>query len=166
MEFNRLVTSAINYYEYKINLKSSNSEDNVTPNEFSIEKMKEIIFGLQSERDEIKLRYLSIAFGNLTILKKGTKFTSLLLYKEGKSVADIAKERNLTFSTIEEHLSYFVGTGEIDIDELVPVTRQEQVKDVIAKFGDQSPRTLIENLPKGFTYGEIRIVIASTKPVL
>ena len=74
MEFNRLVTSAINYYEYKINLKSSNSKDNVTPNEFSIEKMKEIIFGLQSKRDEIKLRYLSIAFGNITILKKGTKF--------------------------------------------------------------------------------------------
>ena len=74
MEFNRLVTSAINYYEYKINLKSSNTEDNVTPNEFTIEKMKEIIFGLQSERDEIKLRYLSIAFGNITILKKGTKF--------------------------------------------------------------------------------------------
>ena len=74
MEFNRLVTSAINYYEYKINLNSSNSKDNVTPNEFSIEKMKEIIFGLQSKRDEIKLRYLSIAFGNITILKKGTKF--------------------------------------------------------------------------------------------
>ena len=99
-------------------------------------------------------------------IKTGTKFTSLLLYKGGKSVAAIAKERNLTFGTIEEHLSYFVGTGEIDIDELVPVKRQEQVKDVIAKFGDQSPRTLIENLPKGFTYGEIRIVIASTKPVL
>ena len=74
MEFNRLVTSAIHYYENNINLKSSTSIDIVTPNEFSIEKMKEIVIGLKSEREEIKLRYLSIAFGNLTILKKGTNF--------------------------------------------------------------------------------------------
>lgn len=98
-------------------------------------------------------------------VKASTSSLSLLLYKEGKSIAEIAKERNLATGTIEGHLSQYVVTGEIDIDELVPVSKQLLVKDAITKFGDGSPRTLIENLPPGFTYGEVRMVLDSVKVV-
>ena len=36
--------------------------------------MEEILLGLKSEREEIKLKYLCVSFGNLTILKKGNKY--------------------------------------------------------------------------------------------
>jgi uncharacterized protein YpbB len=41
------------------------------------------------------------------------------LYKAGKTIEEIAGERNLSRSTIEEHLATFVATGEIDVEELV-----------------------------------------------
>ena len=74
VEFNRLVASAILYYEKNINEKKSNIKEYKTPNNYSLEKMEEILLGLKSEREEIKLKYLCVSFGNLTILKKGNKY--------------------------------------------------------------------------------------------
>ena len=51
--------------------------------------------------------------------KIDTKTVSFDLFKAGKIVAEIAKERNFTIGTIEGHLAYYVGTGDIDINELV-----------------------------------------------
>jgi uncharacterized protein YpbB len=52
--------------------------------------------------------------------KKDTRLLSFNLYKEGKTVSQIAKERDMAVSTIEGHLAHFVGTGELSIDEFVP----------------------------------------------
>ncbi|MGH2566667.1 MAG: HRDC domain-containing protein, partial [Ginsengibacter sp.] len=49
-------------------------------------------------------------------IKTDTKTVSYNLFKEGKSVAEIAKERNFAVSTIEGHLVWFVGNGDIDIN--------------------------------------------------
>ena len=48
--------------------------------------------------------------------------------KAGKDIAAIAKERNLSTSTIDGHLAYFVGTGEIDINNLVSKEKQKLIK--------------------------------------
>ena len=61
-------------------------------------------------------------------IKTDTKELSYTLYKEGKSIAEIAKERNLTGSTIEGHLAWYVGTGEVDIDKIVPIEKQLLIK--------------------------------------
>jgi hypothetical protein len=52
-------------------------------------------------------------------VKIDTKRASYDLYKAGKTIEEIAGERNLSRSTIEEHLATFVATGEIDVEELV-----------------------------------------------
>ena len=44
--------------------------------------------------------------------KVDTKNLSYDLFMEGKTVSQIAEERNLTLTTIEGHLSHYVGTGE------------------------------------------------------
>ena len=93
-----------------------------------------------------------------------TKTISFNLFKEGKSVAEIAKERNFTISTIEGHLAWYVGNGEIDINKLVPVQKQTLIKDAAKIHGTQSLKSLIENLPKDISYGEIRLVMAAEKP--
>jgi len=95
--------------------------------------------------------------------KTDTKTVSFNLYKEGKDVASIAKERNLSIATIEGHLAYFISSGEIDINRLVNKETQLLVKDAVAKHGSLSLRALIENLPKDISYGDVRMVVASIK---
>ncbi len=97
-------------------------------------------------------------------VKTDTKTASFNLFQEGKSMAEIAKERNLSFGTIEGHLAWFVGNGDIDINQLVPQQKQEKIKEAIKIHGSVSHKTLIENLPADFTYGEIRMVMAAEKP--
>ncbi|MEP7236897.1 MAG: helix-turn-helix domain-containing protein [Ferruginibacter sp.] len=98
-----------------------------------------------------------------TETKTDTKTVSYNLYKEGKGIADIAKERNLSVSTIEGHLAYFAGTGQIDINDLVNAEKQKLVKDAVKIHGALSHKTLIDNLPKDISYGELRMVLATQK---
>ena len=52
-------------------------------------------------------------------IKEETKKISYDLFREGKSISQIAEERNLSITTIEGHLSYYVGTGEIPVNKFV-----------------------------------------------
>jgi hypothetical protein len=96
-------------------------------------------------------------------VKTDTKTTSFLLYKEGKTIAEIATERNLAISTIEGHLSYFVGIGEIDVSDLVSVEKQQSIKNAVAQHGYEVHKTIMENIPAGISYGEVKIVLATLK---
>ena len=98
-------------------------------------------------------------------VKTDTKNASFGLYKEGKTVAEIATERNLAVPTIEGHLSYFVGIGEIDINSLVSAEKQLSIKDAVAKHGYEVHKTIMENIPAGISYGEVKIVLATLKKV-
>ena len=95
-------------------------------------------------------------------LKSDTKKLSFDLYKEGKSVIDIAASRNLSVSTIEGHLSHYVETGELDIDVLVEKEKQVSIRDMIKESGDSPLQKLKEKLPD-VSYGELKWVIAATK---
>ena len=60
--------------------------------------------------------------------KVDTKNLSYDLFMEGKTVSQIAEERNLTITTIEGHLAHYVGTGEIPINKFV----SKELTDLIA----------------------------------
>ncbi len=96
-------------------------------------------------------------------VKTDTKTLSFQLFKEGKPVSEIAKERNLSISTIEGHLAWYVGSGEIDINKLVSLEKQLLIKAAVKTHGYQSHKILKDNLPDNISYGEIRLVLASTK---
>jgi hypothetical protein len=95
--------------------------------------------------------------------KIDSKTISFDLFKAGKSIAAIAEERNFAVSTIESHLSYFVGTGDLGIDEMVSKEKQALINEAVARHGPASLTTLINNLPKEISYNEIRMVLAATK---
>jgi hypothetical protein len=101
--------------------------------------------------------------GKSTEQKTDTKTLSFNLFKEGKSVAEIARERNFTVSTVEGHLAWFVGNGDIDISEMVPLQKQLLIKEAVKIHGALSLKTLTDNLPPGISYGEIRLVMAAAK---
>ena len=92
-----------------------------------------------------------------------TKTLSYNLFKAGKSVAEIAKERNFTVSTIEEHLAWFIGNGDININEILSPEKLQIIKSALKTYGASSLKILKENLLPDITYGEIRLVLASEK---
>jgi ATP-dependent DNA helicase RecQ len=92
--------------------------------------------------------------------KTPTNLISFNLYKEGKSIEEIAKERNLSVGTIEGHFVAFVAGGEIHIDEMVSKEKQEMIKAAIKIQGTSGTKNLKDALPESITYGEIKMVIA------
>ena len=98
-----------------------------------------------------------------TEVKTDTKTISYNLFKEGKTIPEIAKERNFAESTIQGHLVSFVGSGDIDIDKLVSVEKQLLIKTAAKSYGVSSNKILKDNLPDAISYSEIRLVLASEK---
>lgn len=89
-----------------------------------------------------------------------TKRTSYDMYREGNTIAEVAEARQLAVTTVETHLSYYISTGELDIDELVAPDKQELIEAAIAKYGRLGLKQLKDNLPEEISYGEIRMVVA------
>jgi ATP-dependent DNA helicase RecQ len=95
--------------------------------------------------------------------KTPTNIISFNLFKEGKSIAEIAKERNFAITTIEGHLASFVANGELDINKMVSEEKQFLIKEAVNIHGSESFKILKENLPEDVSYGEIRMVMAAEK---
>jgi hypothetical protein len=88
-----------------------------------------------------------------------TKRHSFELFRAGKSVDEIAAERRLTRSTIEGHLSHFIGLGELDV---YSVLDRETVAD-IQQFLQARPEAAAAEAKSHFgdkySYGELNMVI-------
>jgi|WetSurMetagenome_2_1015567.scaffolds.fasta_scaffold05723_8 hypothetical protein len=60
-------------------------------------------------------------------IKEETKKISYDLFKEGRTISQIADDRKLSIITIEGHLAYYVGTGEIPINKFVSQEKTELI---------------------------------------
>jgi hypothetical protein len=92
--------------------------------------------------------------------KSDTKTDTFNLYKQGKSIEDIAKERSLTIQTIEGHLSHYVRAGEIEIDKLVSKEKISLIEPLVKDFDGGSTTPIKEKLGSNVSFGEIRLVLA------
>lgn len=93
---------------------------------------------------------------------KNTYQYSLEMFQNGATVADIARTREMTRSTIETHLVRFIPTGEIRLSELVPEYKIEAIREAVEKYKDLGALSPIkEHLGEDYTYGEIRAVLAT-----
>lgn len=93
--------------------------------------------------------------------KEDTKVTTFKLYKQGKTVKEIAKERDLNQQTIVRHLAHYVANGMISVDELVPSGRADSIREIISGLGSvKSLSAIKEACPSDITYQDIVLVIA------
>ncbi|HEX3025180.1 MAG TPA: helix-turn-helix domain-containing protein, partial [Chitinophagaceae bacterium] len=92
--------------------------------------------------------------------KVDTKLQSFNLYKEGKSVQEIAAERNFTVQTIEGHLAHYISLGEIKIEELVAREKIILIEPVLQNFDGGSITPIKQQLGDDVSFGEIRLVLA------
>jgi hypothetical protein len=79
---------------------------------------------------------------------------SLQLFKQGKTIAEIAQERSLAPSTIEGHLAKSILTGDIDILDLISAEKLDKIIPLIQD--EVSHVYLKEQLGPDFSFAEIR----------
>jgi ATP-dependent DNA helicase RecQ len=90
-----------------------------------------------------------------------TKRETLSLFRSGKSIDQIATERDLSTSTVEGHLAYWIEAGDLQLEQVVAPEKIQLIKRVALEM-DGARLTPIKNmLGEQVTYGEIRAVLAS-----
>ena len=92
-------------------------------------------------------------------IKGDTKKISLELYKKGKSIQEIADERELNFTTITGHLANFISSGEVNITDLISERHYKELNELIPKASFENLSDLKHQLDDKYTYGEIRLVL-------
>jgi PIF1-like helicase/Helix-turn-helix domain/HRDC domain/Helicase len=95
--------------------------------------------------------------------KEDTKTVTFRLFKEGRLIEEIAKERNLALSTIENHLTYFIETGKIPVEDIIDGAIINQIKKMMEQNEGVSVQRLKDLLPPAINYGEIRMMMAAEK---
>ncbi|MGD9931304.1 MAG: helix-turn-helix domain-containing protein [Mangrovibacterium sp.] len=88
-----------------------------------------------------------------------SKHISFNLFVSGKTVDEIAKEREMALSTIEGHLAHFVGSGELEIKRLVSSEKQKTIAELVSKNPSLSFGELKAALGESYSYSEIRFVM-------
>ena len=93
----------------------------------------------------------------------GTFTTTFDLYKAGNNLEDIAKIRNLSVNTIQNHFANFVANGKIEAGELMDMSKIEPIINIAKTQTIPSLKAIKEELGDGFSYFEIHIAIAYYK---
>ena len=89
-----------------------------------------------------------------------TKQQSLMLFRTGLSIEQIAATRKLSAGTVETHLAFYVQQGQIPLDELVDRDKIPHIREAVDRMGAEKLAPLKEFLGEGFSYAEIRYVVA------
>ena len=94
--------------------------------------------------------------------REDTRFITFRMYKQGMSIKQIAKERDLHQRTINSHLAHFVAKGVLPVEEFVSSSKCGVIRDVIAETGTIHGLAVIKKAcPDYITYEDIILVIAS-----
>jgi len=88
-----------------------------------------------------------------------TKTTSLQLFKSGKSIEQIAMERDLNVNTITGHLASFIDSGEVKILDLISEKHYKELKAIIPKQKFENISDLKHKIDNKYTFGELRLVL-------
>lgn len=90
--------------------------------------------------------------------KTPTHEISFDLYKQGKSIEEIAEERGLVPGTIEGHLSKYIVTGEIKATELI---NEEKLKNILTLITPETTGSgeIKSKLGDEYSYGDVKIAM-------
>ncbi len=92
--------------------------------------------------------------------KKNTKQTSYDLFQQGWSIQDIASERGLALSTIQGHMTHFIGTGDLDVHAFLPEEKVARIAAYFDRSGDPALSKAKAHFGKEADYGELQMVLA------
>jgi PIF1-like helicase/Helix-turn-helix domain len=92
--------------------------------------------------------------------KVNTKEVSYTLYKENKTIEEIAKERGMSALTIEGHLAHYVGLGMIDYKIFVDEEKAKNIYTVSKELNTTLFSPIKAALGDEYSYSDIRFAMA------
>jgi hypothetical protein len=90
--------------------------------------------------------------------RQPTRMISLEMFKEGKSITEIAAARGLAFGTIHSHLVSFIDTGEVKVEDLVSPEKIEAILEALESTEEPGLVPVKEKLGDDYSYNDIRAV--------
>jgi len=87
-----------------------------------------------------------------------SKHLSFSLFQSGKSIAEIAREREMAISTIEGHLGSFVCSGELPLDKVMDPARSEVIINYFETHHILSLGAAKADLGDAYSYSDIRLI--------
>ncbi len=124
-----------------------------------IEKYGEGIAGIIKdyvEKNSITVREIIVKKSKVSQQKGATQKESLALFEKGMTVAEIAKHRGLVESTIEGHLASYIPTGEINITQLMPEQKFQELEKAMKSLKYEGLGDLKTQLNNEYTFGELK----------
>jgi len=101
--------------------------------------------------------------------KTDTLDETLVLFKSGMDIDAIAKQRQLTKSTVVNHLAKLIQQGDVPLNDVVSLPQQEitVIQDAIIELGDEAKKLkpVFEYLDGQYDYETLRCVKASMELV-
>ena len=92
---------------------------------------------------------------------RGSHLLTYQLYLEGKTIEEIADERDLTQTTVESHLLKCVKEDlEVDFAKFIPAEQEDEIIEAIEQCGSGLLKPIKECLPPEVTYTAIKFTIA------
>ncbi len=97
--------------------------------------------------------------------KIDTKQVTFELYNDGKTVEEIAEERALTVSTVENHLAHYVGLGEISVFDFIEQAKVAEIQQYFVNHQSTSKADAKTHFGEKYSYGEIGMVLQYLKAI-
>ena len=127
--------------------------------------VKNLAEGKILTKNELKLdqQYQQLLAPTPKEKKIPTKEISYTYFKDGLSIQEIAEKRDLTFSTIEGHLSHYIALGELDPLKIIAKSKLDPILKSIDNLKEPSLGNLKNELGDDFSYSELKIGLAYQK---
>lgn len=157
--YNNALDAFVLSYQLKVGIFSRLKDQGFSIRAFLNAKAKAALDEVTIEEKKVKVKKVKEEKPKKE--KVDTKAATYKMFREGKSIKEIAQARSLTVGTIENHLSHFVETGDLKVGEVVSPQHQKMIRGIVKSFNRAySLSEVREMLPGNYTYAEIKLVIA------
>ena len=163
-QYNNALDAFTLSYQLKVGIFSRLKEEGFSIRAYLNAKAKAALDEVVIDEKEVKVKKKKVKEEKPKKEKVDTRGLTYKMFREGKSIKEIAAERSLTVGTVENHLSYFVEQGELKVNEVVSTQHQKIIRGIIKSFSKAYSLSDVKNLlPNDYTYAEIKLVIADMK---
>jgi uncharacterized protein YpbB len=95
------------------------------------------------------------------VVKKSTYEITLELFEDGKTMEEIANERQFSLSTIEGHFAKLIQQEKIELSEVLDPKRIREIETYLEEAEGKNLGAIKDELGDKVTYGELKLVQAS-----
>ncbi|MBO7593035.1 MAG: helix-turn-helix domain-containing protein [Bacteroidaceae bacterium] len=160
-QYNNALDSFMLSYKLKVGILSRLKDKDFSIRDYLRAKAKAVLDEVEIDETEVKMKKKKVKEEKPKKEKVDTRGLTFKMFREGKTIKEIAAERSLTVGTVENHLALFVKSGDLKVDEVVSTQHQKIIRGIIKSFNKAYSLSDVKNLlPGDYTYAEIKLVIA------